>query len=558
MATTLQTQSTRSVPHQSGETIGTYHGLPKGQVIATMIGLLVTMLLAALDQTIVGTAMPRIVADLHGFEHYAWATTAYMLTSTAMTPIVGKLTDAYGRKPFLLAGAASFVLTSMLCGLAQDMTQLAIFRGLQGAAGGVILSTVMTTASVLFPPAQRAKIQGFFSATFGLASIAGPILGGYLTDTLSWRSVFYVNVPVGIIAMLVLWFAFTDVPTAARKHQIDYLGAGVLVAAIVPFLLALSWGGHDYDWLSPQIIGLLVFAAAMTAIFLMIEARAAEPIIPLGLMGNRNVAVSSVASGLISAGMFGGVLFVPLFIQAIIGSTATESGTALAPMMIAMVVTSILGGQVIGRIGRVKVVAVSGVIASTLGLLLMSGMGTNTDYPTIVRNMVIFGLGLGATMPCFNLAAQNAVGISQIGVSTSLVQFLRSIGGTIGAAVLGTMLTNGFGSALQHAVPASVVQVLPPERLAQISNPQAILNPDAAEAIRQTFLQIGPQGAAAYDALVGAIKIALASSLHDVFLAGAVLMGLSIVVTAMLKDTPLRRTFGPVEQPADAQVAEVH
>jgi len=520
-----------------------------------MIGLLVTMLLAALDQTIVGTAMPRIVADLRGFEHYAWATTAYMLTSTAVTPIVGKLTDAYGRKPFILGGTAFFVLTSMLCGLAQDMTQLAIFRGLQGIGGGIIFSTVMTTASVLFPPAQRAKIQGFFSATFGLASIAGPLIGGYLTDTFSWRAVFYVNVPVGIAALLVLWFSFADLPVAPRKHQIDYLGAALLVAAIVPFLLALSWGGHDYGWASPQIMGLLLVAAVMTGAFLRMEMRAAEPILPLSLMRNRNVSVSAIASGLISAGMFGGVLFVPLFIQAILGTSATESGTALAPMMIAMVVTSIAGGQLIGRVGRVKGVALSGVVVSTVGLVLMSGMGPDTDYPTIVRNMVVFGLGLGATMPCFNLAAQNAVGMGQIGVATSLVQFLRSIGGTIGAAVLGTMLTNGFSGSLHDALPSSVVGSLSPERLAQLSNPQAILNPQAAEAIRQSFLQLGPQGAAAFDALLVAIRIALASSLHSVFLTGAVLMGLGIVVTALMKDTPLRRTFAPEQPAAEPAVA---
>src|SRR5437660_4428647 len=253
-----------------------YQNMPRAQLYATMAGLLVSILLAALDQTIVGTAMPRVVADLQGFEHYAWVTTAYLLTSTAVVPISGKLSDLYGRKMFLIGSAALFVLTSALCGLSQNMTQLIVFRGAQGLAGGVLTSTVFTVISQIFPPAERGRIQGVFSGIFGLASIVGPLLGGYLTDNLSWRWVFYVNLPVGLVALSVLWFSFPNIRPAVRERRIDYAGALTLVAGVVPLLLALSWGGNDYPWLSPVIIGLFVLAAVMLTVFGLIESRAIE------------------------------------------------------------------------------------------------------------------------------------------------------------------------------------------------------------------------------------------------------------------------------------------
>src|ERR1700730_1415770 len=248
-----------------------FHALPRRDLILTVGGLMLGPLLAALDQTIVGTAMPRIVAELHGFEHYAWVTTAYLLTSTAVVPISGKLSDMYGRKVFLLGSSALFILTSALCGLRQDMTQLIVLRGLQGLAGGVLTSTVFTVISQIFPPAERGRIQGVFSGIFGLASIVGPLLGGYLTDNLSWRWVFYVNLPVGLVALVVLWFSFPNIRPVIRDRRIDFLGAVTLIAGVVPLLLALSWGGNDYPWTSPVIVGLFTLAAVMLIIFLQVE-----------------------------------------------------------------------------------------------------------------------------------------------------------------------------------------------------------------------------------------------------------------------------------------------
>src|SRR5438105_1765886 len=431
--------SPASAPAQIRPAVATsFHALPRRDLVLTVGGLMLGLLLAALDQTIVGTAMPRIVAELRGFEHYAWVTTAYLLTSTAVVPISGKLSDMYGRKFFLLGSSIMFVLSSALCGLSQDMTQLIVFRGLQGIAGGVLTSTVFTVISQIFPPAERGRIQGVFSGIFGLASIIGPLLGGYLTDNLSWRWVFYVNLPVGVIAIAVLWLSFPNIRPVLRERRIDFLGAGTLVAGVVPLLLALSWGGNDYPWASPTILGLFGIAAIMLVVFGIVERRAAEPIIPLSLFGNRIVSVSVLALMLMAIGMFGTILFIPLFIQGVIGTSATQSGTVMMPMMMVMVTSSILGGQNISRTGRYKLIGLFGMTVMALGLFLLSGMGPNTDYLTVVRNMIIIGIGLGPTMPVFTLAAQNAVKMSQLGVVTSMTQFSRSIGSTLGVAEVTT------------------------------------------------------------------------------------------------------------------------
>jgi EmrB/QacA subfamily drug resistance transporter len=520
-----------------------FQELPRRALILTVVGLLLSLLLSALDQTIVGTAMPRIVADLHGFEHYAWVTTAYLLTSTTVVPIVGKLGDLYGRKLFLLGGAAFFVLTSMLCGVAQDMTQLIVFRGLQGMGGGVLMATVFTVISQIFPPAQRGRVQGAFGAIFGLSSIVGPLLGGFLTDNLTWRWVFFVNLPVGIVALAVLWFSFPNVRASFGPRKIDYAGAVSLVLGVVPLLLALSWGGTQFPWASVEIIGLFGVAAVMLGVFLVVEARAEEPIIPLSLFRNDIVSVSILAMMLMAIGMFGTILFIPLFIQAVIGSSATQSGTALTPMMITMIASSIASGQIISRTGRYKLVGLFGLCVMTFGMFLLSGMGPDTDFGTVLRNMVIIGIGMGPTMPVFTLAAQNAVGMGQLGVVTSLTQFARSIGSTLGVAVFGSLLINRFGPAFREALPPQVTAVVPADRLAQFQNPQVLLNPEAADGLRNGLAQLGPQGAQLFDAVFGGIRVALVLSLHDLFLAGAGLTALGVVVVLFLRELPLRTSY---------------
>ena len=534
MTDTIEAPAVRSAP------IG-YHELPRRRLVLTVAGLMITLLLAALDQTIVGTAMPRVIAELQGFDHYAWVTTAYLLTSTAVVPIVGKLSDLYGRKLFLVGGTIFFLLASALCGLSQSMNQLIVFRGLQGLGGGVLMAMVFTVVSVIFPPASRGRVQGLFSGTFGLASIIGPVIGGYLTDNLSWRWVFYVNLPVGLLALGVLWFGFPNIKPARTNRPIDVAGAITLVLAVVPLLLALSWGGSEYPWSSTPIVGLLAFAAIMTAIFLLIETRAPEPIIPLSLFKNQIVSVSTLAMLLMSVGMFGTILFIPLFIQGVIGTNATQSGSVMMPMMLTMIVSSMVAGQIISRTSRYKLLGVAGLTTTAIGMFLLSRMGPETSYLTVVGFMMLIGLGLGPTMPVFTLAAQNAVEMRQLGVVTSLTQFSRSIGATLGAAIFGSLLANRFSPALHEALPPDVATVIPPERLAQLQNPQVLLNPQLSQGLRASLADLGPQGAVAYDGLIGAIKIALASSLHELFLDGSLIVLVGVVVVLFLKEIPLRK-----------------
>ena len=498
--------------------------------------------------------MPRVVAELRGFEHYAWVTTAYLLTSTAVVPIVGKLTDLYGRKRFLLGGVVAFLLASALCGVAGDMTQLIVFRAVQGLGGGVLMATVFAGVSALFPPRERARYQGLFGATFGLASVIGPLVGGYLTDYLSWRWVFYVNLPVGFVALLVLWFFFPDLKQPrADRPRIDFAGSAALVAGVTPLLLALSWGGIERSWMSPEILGLLAFSALMLGLFLVIESRAAEPIIPLRLFRVNVVAVSCFGLAVMAAAMFGTILFIPLFLQGVVGSTAAESGSVLAPMMIAMVITSTLAGQLIARTGRTKPFGVGGLAVAAAGFFLLASMGPNADYLTVMRNMIVIGIGLGPSMPTFTLAAQNAVSFGELGVVTSVTQFARSMGGTLGAAAFGGLMASRFTPYLQRELPADLAGSVSAEQLGRIADPQALLSPQALRVMQDGLAELAPGNPEAAAAILHALRVALASSLHEVFVAGACLATLAVGVTLLMREVPLRSRR---EAPAVARQAE--
>ena len=520
--------------------------LPPRVVVASMAGVVAAMLMAALDGTIVGTAMPQVIADLQGFEHYAAVTTVYMLAATTVVPIVGKLSDLYGRKLFLLAGVAIFVLGSALCGSARSMTQLIVFRGIQGIGAGFSQAMAFTTIADLFPPARRGRVTGLMGGVFGFASVIGPAAGGFLTDGPGWRWCFYVNVPVGLAALAVLFFAFPQLVTRKQdRPSIDWLGAVILVLAVVPLLLALSWGGRDYAWQSATIIGLLSTGLLMTALFVFVESRAREAILPPGLFANRVVWTSAVTSTLISISMFGTLLFIPLFIQGVIGSSASRSGGVLTPMMFALIGASMLSGRLITRLGRYKMIAVGGVIITTAGLLLLARMTVATSYTVVLINMVVVGFGLGVTMPVFTLAVQNAVTFAQAGVATSTIQFTRSMGGSIGAAMFGAVLSTRFGTALHNAIPPSLAATIPPSVLATFENPQALMDPAVAAQMRAA----GPEAIQFMGPMLGAVRQALAWSIRDVFLFGAMLAGLSLVFTLFLVDLPLRTTNRPPPEP---------
>ncbi|HEU5431045.1 MAG TPA: MDR family MFS transporter, partial [Thermomicrobiales bacterium] len=347
------------------------HQLQGRQLAVAMTGILLGLLLSALDSTIVGTAMPRIIADLGGLDHYAWVATSYLLTSTAAVPIFGKLSDIYGRKWFYIGGMIFFLAASALCGISQSMAQLIAFRGLQGIAGGILTANAFAIIGDLFPPAERGKWQGVTSSVFGLASVVGPWLGGWLTDGPGWRWVFYVNIPVGLLAAAVLTIGLP----AIRGHvqaAIDWGGAALIVASTVPLLLALSLGGSQFAWVSPQIIGLFALAIVMAVLFVFVENRVPEPIIDPELFRNRTFTISVVSMFLVGAGMFGAIMYVPLFMQGVIGASAANSGAVLTPMMLSLAVASTIGGQIISRSGRYKWAAVGGLAIMTVGLVLQA------------------------------------------------------------------------------------------------------------------------------------------------------------------------------------------
>ena len=546
-------ETTTAPPAQRG-----FQSLTRRQLVGTIIGLQVTLLLAALDGTIVGTAMPQIIAQLSGFDRYAWVTTSFMLTSTIGVPIFGKLSDIYGRKWIFLGGAVLFVIASALCGAAGDlplpgdgMNQLIAFRGLQGLGAGMIMGLVFTIVGDIFPPSERGKYQGLFSGVWGLASIFGPTAGGWLTDNLSWRWCFYVNLPVGAVAIAVLYFAFPYFKPEGPRRSIDFAGALTLSAGMVPLLLALTWV-TTYGWASTRVMGLLAVAVVMLGAFLFVESRAAEPILPLSLFRNPVISVSSIALFLTGFGMFGSILFIPLFMQGVIGVSATLSGSLLTPMMLMMVVGTIVSGQLISRLGRYRVVALVGLGLMGVGLFLLAGMGTDTTRAIVVRNMLVVGIGLGLTMPLFTLVVQNAVPHRMLGAGTAATQFFRSIGGTLGAAVLGSVMLSRYTGHFDANVPAGT----PPQLLGIFRDPLQLTQ--FLPQLQQQFAAI-PNGQQLLGTLLVNVRDSLAYALQGVFLASAVLMGIAFVSSFFLKEIALRKTVGEqpsgAPQPAESAVA---
>ena len=517
--------------------------------VLILVGVMLGMLLSSLDQTIVGTAMPRVVAELGGLSHYAWVATGYMLAATVTVPIWGKLSDIYGRRPFFIAGMVLFLLGSALSGTSQDMTQLIAYRAIQGLGAGAMMPIAQALIADVFPPAERGKWQGLIMGVFGLSTIVGPTLGGFITDHWGWRWTFYINLPVGAVAVLT---AGLVLPKAVRRaaHRIDYLGAAALIGGTVPLLLALSWGGTTYPWASAPVGGLFALAAVMLVAFYLVERRAAEPIINPDLFGSRIFAVSVVASFLVSAGMYGAIMYLPLFMQGVVGDSAAASGVVITPMMLGFMTSSIVGGQLLSRTGRYKYLALTGFAVATLGMFLLSRMDAGATDALVVRNMVVTGLGLGSLMSLFTIVVQNAFAIERVGQVTASLQFFRSIGGTIGLALFGTVMSNRFAGALRASLPPALTEAVPAERLEALQNPQVLLAPQATAQLQQSFAAMGPQGQALFEQLMQAVRASLATSITDLFLFAALAMALGFAVTLLLKEIPLRGGNRPQAEPA--------
>jgi len=520
------------------------HGLSRNRVILATAGTMLALLLAALDQTIVGTAIPRIVADLNGLDRLAWVTTAYLVTSTTMTPIAGKLGDLFGRKPFLLLGMIGFVLASALCGLSQNMTELIVARGVQGIFGGVLFATVFTVIGDLFPVEQRARAQGLFGAVFGLSSIVGPTAGGFITDHWSWRWVFEVNIPVGIVAVAVVLAGLPYVRSKASWRDIDFWGAFTLAAGVVPMLIALSIT-RDHAWTSPQVMGLLALAAAMLAAFVAVESRVEHPIVPLHLFKNATFTVSMVVGFLTAFGMFGSILFTPLVFQGVLGISATNSGALITPMMFGLLGASTLTGFVMRRITAYRYLGTIGVAVMIFGMWLLSQITPSVPQWHVVVDLIVVGLGIGTTFPLYLTAVQVALPREYMGVASSQIQFWRNLGGTVGSAILGAVLANRLPGYLSTQVAALN---LPPQVVANLPR-----NTSANSILDPTLLAKLPP------AFIHAIRLALSNTLHDIYLMAGAILIVALVSTVFLKEVSLsgaRPATGLGEAPVPADEEE--
>jgi len=514
------------------------HGLSRNKTILATAGTMLALLLAALDQTIVGTAIPRIVADLNGLDRLAWVTTAYLVTSTTMTPIAGKLGDLFGRKPFLLAGMIGFVVASAFCGLAQDMTQLIVFRGIQGIFGGVLFATVFTVIGDLFSPAQRGRAQGLFGGVFGLSSIVGPTAGGFITDHWNWRWVFEVNIPVGIVAVAVVMAGLPYVRSKASWRDIDFWGAFTLAAGVVPLLIALTIT-RDHAWTSIEVMGLLALALVMLVAFVFVERRVEQPIVPLHLFKNPVFSISMLVGFLTAFGMFGSILFTPLVFQGVLGISATNSGALITPMMFGLIGASTLTGFLMRRIRYYRYLGTLGVAVMIFGMWLLSQVSPGTPEWRVVVDLIVVGLGIGTTFPLYLTAVQTALPRQYLGVASSQIQFWRNLGGTVGSAILGAVLANRLPDYLATRVAALH---LPPQVQAALpkgGSANSILDPALLAKLPTSF--------------VSAIRWALSDTLHDIYLFAGAILVLALISTVFMKEVPLtgeRADNGFDEEPA--------
>jgi EmrB/QacA subfamily drug resistance transporter len=527
---------------KTDEVIG-LRSMPRKQVMLTLGGVMLAMFLSSLDQTIVSTAMPRIVGDLGGFTHYTWLTTSYVVMSTVVLPIVGKLTDMYGRKYFYIAGIIIFILGSLLSGLSQTMLQIIIFRGFQGIGAGIMMVNAFTVIGDLYPPAERGKYIGFISVVFGVSAIIGPILGGFITDALSWHWIFYINIPLGIVNIVLFLRYFPNYRLDSIKHKIDYAGIIAILLAVIPLMLALSSGGIDYPWLSAPIITLLLISAIAIVALPFIELRSKEPIIPLEIFRNPIVAVSLPIIFFTGIAMFGGLIFIPLYFQGVMGLSPTESGGFLTPMLLGQVTGSFISGQVLARTGgHYKIQGAFGLAILAAGLFFISRWTPETGYFMAVINLIMAGFGIGVTMPLYTIAVQNAVPYNILGAATSMVPFFRAMGGAAGLAVFGSIMSNRFITEFMLKLPENIKAVITPEALSGVANNmQALVSTEAQAQLQMLFSGLGEQGQVLYTQMLAVLKEALSSSLSTVFFITFIITAAMFILNFFIKEVPLRK-----------------
>lgn len=487
--------------------------MERREILLVMGALMTGLFLAALDQTIVSTALPTIVGELGGLDHLSWVVTAYLLTSTASVPLFGKISDLYGRKLVFQAAIGLFLLGSVLCGAAQDMFQLIVFRGIQGVGGGGLMAMTFVIMGDIISPRERGRYAGYFTGVFAMSSVIGPLVGGFFVDQISWRWVFYVNLPIGGLAMVAAQ-RYLRVDRPHERRAVDLLGAALLVSGVTCLLLVSVWGGQEHPWTSPTIVGLGVAGFTLMSLFLFQERRAAEPLVPLRLFGIPVVRTTTILSALMGTAMFGGTVFMPLFLQVVTGASATTSGLLLLPMMAGVLAGSTISGRVVSHTGRYKAWPIFGTGIATTGLFVLSLMDADSGRLHQGLGMLLLGAGMGCVMPILTLAVQNAAEPRDLGSATSLVNFTRSLGGAFGVAVFGAILSARMSSNLGGRVESSLLNS--PEQIRALPDP----------------------------VLVARITDAIADAVTHVFLVATPILALSFVVAWFLKELPLRETVG--------------
>lgn len=526
-------------------------GLTPRQIKLTLIGVMFAMFLASLDQTIVATAIPRIMADLNGFDRVTWVSSAYIVASTSVVLITGAVSDVYGRKALYVGGIAVFLVGSVLAAMSGSMNALIMSRGIQGLGGGMIMALSFVTIGDLFPPAERAKYQGIIAAMFGISSVLGPTLGGFITDQLSWEWIFLVNLPFGIPIILLFIKLFPNGKRDGPKRKIDVGGAVLIVLAIVPALLGLSWGGNQYEWSDPLVIGSLALGGAMAIVFALYETRVPDPILPLAVFKNRIVGIALFVTLITGFAMFGAIFFIPLLFQGVLGASPTASGSFLTPMMLGIVAGAAISGQVLSRTGgHYRIQGIIGVSIMAIGTFFLSRVDGDTTHAYALISAIVMGFGLGTSFPLYTIAIQNGVPQQYLGIATSSAQFFRSVGGSIGLAVFGSYMVRQFKDGMQVNLPDEVSEAVPYQLLDQItSNPNALLSPEGTRGLKATFAATGESGIALGNHVFGAIRESLAGAIGDVFFLSLLLLLVGIAATAFIREVPLRKRGAPSESP---------
>lgn len=512
-----------------------------------LAGVILAMFVAALDSTIVGTAMPQIIGDLQGIELYTWPFTIYLLCMATTIPIFGRLADMLGFKPIFFAGMLLFLAGSALCGLAQNMYQLILFRGIQGLGGGMLSSNSLAIIGAIFAPAERAKYIPLGSSMMALASIVGPTLGGAITDQLTWRWVFYINLPIGAIALTFILLTLPHIQTRA-KRKIDYLGVLVFILFVVPFLLAFTWAGDKYEWASAEIIGLLSLAAVMLLGFIWIEHKAPEPIVPMRFFKVSTLNICNFGMLLLSGISIGAMMFIPLFIQGVIGASATDSGMIMTPFMLSILVATIIGGVTMSKTLRYKALLLLGYVVMAAGLVLLTRIDIHTTHATMIYYMILMGAGMGLALPIFSLVAQNTVPQSQVGSITSLVQFFRLIGATMFSAVFGSVMI----ASMRRGLTGVSFNGLPEQVTAFLKNPQAIASTEAVNGFRSS-LPAALLGA--FETALEQVRVVFADTITTIFLVCIFIVAAGLFLGLFLREVPLKKEILHEEQAGGEAVA---